>query len=71
MIYKIVHHGGSAVSLVRELERQGEGKGARHKGVIRDRVLLQMADGKAVVLKGSIMLSGVEIARALQGAAVE
>lgn len=69
-MYKIVHHGGTAISLVRELERHGEGKGARHKGVIRDRILLQMANGKAIVLKGSIMISGEEIARHLQAALV-
>lgn len=62
MMYQVIQHGNQTISLVRILERQGK-SGA--KGPIRDRILLQLAGKKAIVLKGSLMLSGAEIAAEL------
>lgn len=70
-MYKIVRHGPTAISLIRELQRHSENASVnRHKGVIRDRILIQMVNGNAVVLKGSLMLSNKEIADAVKHASV-
>lgn len=66
MKYTIIQHGGNALSLVREVGR--EGKSAKHKGIMRDRVLVQLCNGMPVIIKGSLMLSTAEIAKHIREA---
>lgn len=66
-MYKITKHSGSAVSIVAEFQRTT--KPGRKPSYIRTRALVQIVAGKAMVIRGSLILGRPEIDHIVAGIA--
>ncbi len=66
---RIVRHGHNLISVIQDVapirDLDKEGNLIRRKSGTRSRILLQMVNGKPMVIRGSLMLSGKEIERVL------